>query len=274
MLCLEIDSELHSFTYSINVASNVDVEMICILLRPTILPRPFSCIIIAVLYAPPWYNVDMQRSLKAYILSCIDFFRAKYSHPGFIICGDFNTFDTNFFSKLLHFVQLVKKPTRGERILDKFFTDCSAYYNEAEILPPLGRSDHNCFLVLPNCGSQPQIGHRFYYKRIISSSAHEAIACSLLNFNWSQLYQEPLVQDQANIFYDVVLNCINTFAPLVLCKKKNNDRPWVTDYFKGVVRDRDQAFKRDDKLLYRKLRNKVNRLRKSLCRSYIDNKII
>ena len=48
----------------------------------------------------------------------------------------------------------------------------------------------------------------------------------------------------------------------------------MTEYFKDVVGQRDCAFKLGDNVLFTKLRNKVNRLKKSLRRAYVDKKIL
>ena len=47
-----------------------DFEIIWVLLRPYILPRPLSCVILANVYVPPWYNAELCRLLKSYIILC------------------------------------------------------------------------------------------------------------------------------------------------------------------------------------------------------------
>ena len=46
--------------------------------------------------------------------------------------------------------KLVKTPTRGQNILDLVSTNLHKYYNQPEILPPIGNSDHNVALISPN----------------------------------------------------------------------------------------------------------------------------
>ena len=115
---------------------------------------------------------------------------AKYTHPGFIICGDFNTFNTDFMNSLLHFKHKIKDPTRGSNILDKIFTSCDEYYKDAEICPPLGRSDHNCMLIVPSMRCIRNVGDTILYKRELSSRALDDIAKELVDFNWSSFYLE------------------------------------------------------------------------------------
>ena len=40
-------------------------------------------------------------------------------------------------------------PTRGQNILDQFLSNMGELYCEAQLLPPLGRSDHQCILFSP-----------------------------------------------------------------------------------------------------------------------------
>ena len=252
---------------------DLDLEVLWLLLRPKILPRPLSCIIVAIVYAPPWYSVQRCKDLRIYMLACIDYFRAKYVFPGFIVCGDFNSFNTDFLYSVLHFRQKVNKPTRGGNILDKLFTNLQEY-NDAVILPPIGRSDHNCVLVIPSMHKSTNVGAKTCYKRDLSPSVCEAISKELINFNWTSFYLETDVQIQADMFYEVLFNLVDRFAPMKCYKFKNNDRPWVTQHFKDLVLKRNLAFRKDDTSLYHQLRNKVNRLRKILSKSFVERKII
>jgi hypothetical protein len=87
VICYVLNSySSQSFEVHPKFANNhgFDFEIVWVMLRPNILPRPIGCIIVAVLYVPPWYNVERCNALKSYILMSIDYFRAKYSHPVFL----------------------------------------------------------------------------------------------------------------------------------------------------------------------------------------------
>ena len=51
-------------------------------------------------------------------------------------------------------------------------------------------------------------------------------------------------------------------------KFNNNDKPWITEYFKQLISRRDDAFIAGSAVLYRKMHNQVNRIRKSLKSQY------
>ena len=202
------------------------------------------------------------------------FFRSVYTYPGIILCGDFNNLDTSFLAGILRLKQLVNLPTRGLNILDKFFTNFSDYFTDVQILPPLGRSDHKCVLVVPRVGLLRKVGYRYVVKRVFNNAVYDSIAKDLLSYNWSNMYLENDVQKQADIFYSVVTDAVERHAPVKQLKFKNNDKPWVTIHFKVLIAQRNYAFKINDVVNYHKLRNKVNRIRKSLRKDYLNDKII
>ena len=118
------------------------------------------------------------------------------------------------------------------------------------------------------------VGTRTSVCRDFTPSALEGIARDLSVVNWSGLYHEADVQYQADIFYNCITSIVDYHAPQVVNTVKNNDRPWVSRYFKRIIGERDTAFKLGNEALYRKLRNKINRLRKSLCRQFVDRRIV
>ena len=124
-----------------------DFEILFVSVRPHTLPRPLSIVIVAVVYCPPWYNADICRELSDFIADSFDRLSSHFSDAAFIITGDFNHLNCNQFSKHLCLKQMVNKPTRGNNILDKVFTNISMYYAEPAILPPIGKSDHNCIFI-------------------------------------------------------------------------------------------------------------------------------
>jgi hypothetical protein len=192
---------------------------------------------------------------------------------GFLIVGDFNSVDTNLFNKYLSFKQVVTSPTRGSNILDKIFTNCNIYYSVPQILPPLGKSDHNTVLLTGKTDLKTQAGYHTSMRRQLNFDTLNRIACDLLNFSWQQLYLLNDSQKQADLFYSVVNGIINRHAPLHCFRLKKNDRPWITLYFKQLIARRNDAFHSGHKALFRKLRNQANRVSKSLKTQYYLEKV-
>jgi hypothetical protein len=68
------------------------------------------------------------------------------------------------------------------------------------------------------------------------------------------------------LFEAVVFDIINEYAPMRHIEFKSNDEPWIN--FKQLISRRDNAFTAGSSVLYRKLRNQVNRARKNLKSQY------
>jgi len=95
----------------------------------------------------------------------------------------------------------------------------------------------------------------------------------LNNVSWQQLYRLDSCVDQANFFYTVLAYILDCYAPVETCIFKENDRPWVTLYFKRLIARRQYAFASGQSALYKSLRNSINRVRKSLQHQYYLDKI-
>lgn len=66
---------------------------------------------------------------------------------GVIITGDFNHLIPRQLCQIFSLRKLVKMPARGENILDQFLSNMVELYRQAQLLTPLGRSDHQSILV-------------------------------------------------------------------------------------------------------------------------------
>ena len=166
-----------------------EFELLWLALRPRLLPRPLTLILLCIVYCPPWYNCELRHSLCQYIVSSIDELNRKFPNAGIILAGDFNSLETNLFNKHFHFKQIVTKNTRGTNILDKIFTNLDHYYAEPIILPPLGKSDHNCVFLQPIGVHSSAPGYKIIVKRLFTEATVDAIASELgCKTNWSAFY--------------------------------------------------------------------------------------
>jgi len=193
---------------------------------------------------------------------------------GVFILGDFNTLQTNCFNRHLNLVQIVNASTRGNNILNKIFTNSSRFYSPPIILSPVGKSDHNCVLVKPKCYSDYHTAAtRVVTRQCLSSDVLDSLVPAVNNIRWHDMYAMDDCRDQANFFYDQ-LNCvINETVPRYVVKLSSTDRPWVTPYFKSLIAKRGRPFAQGNLSLFRRLRNRVNRVWKSLQRQFFLDKV-
>ena len=191
----------------------------------------------------------------------------------FLILGDFNSLDVRFFGRNLHFKQLVKQNTRANKILDMIFTNFEQNFVEPAILPPLGKSDHNCVYLSSSGVRRAAADVRFVSRRIFSNAAVDNVAKELASINWSNMYCNDDCQQQADMLYSSLISIVDKCAPIKKLKLKETDKPWITDYFKELILCRNTAFRNGDIDVYHNLRNKINRERKILQNRFFAQRI-
>ena len=91
--------------------------------------------------------------------------------------------------------------------------------------------------------------------------------------HWKTLFRLPTYEEQLNFFNSTIRTLLDVHLPERQISRCSNDRPWVDDNFRHLIRRRQRALLDGDRTLYNHSRNKVNRERKSLQRRYYDRKI-
>ena len=124
-----------------------DLEIVWIKLQPPRLPRSVSHIIVAAVYYPP-HSVVSDHLLDL-INETIDRLLSVHPHAGFAIAGDFNQLDLTQLVVNTRFKQVIKQPTRQNRILDKIVSNLSDLYDEPVIKSPLASIDHSTIVWCP-----------------------------------------------------------------------------------------------------------------------------
>ena len=99
------------------------------------------------------------------------------------------------------------------------------------------------------------------------------LAQALRSFNWSSLYRLQSCEEMISMFYSTVTRMLNSFLPTRYVFRHSNDKPWVTDEFRRLIRQRQHAFTSGNTIEYRKLRNKINRVVKELQSKYYKKRI-
>ena len=137
--------------------------MLWVHLRSTRLPLVISCIVSGTVYHPP--SAD-ERSMLDYLFTPLTSIEGFYPGCGILFSGDFNRLNVNCLLNQFRLKQLVRKATRGSKILDLIITNMSQAYDKqfVDIYPLFGLSDHNAILLYPKLRS-PLISSRRTVKR-------------------------------------------------------------------------------------------------------------
>ena len=248
-----------------------DIESLWLLCRGTRMPRRVSHIAIGIIYHAP--TASSSRATQ-HILSCLDSISRIHPCAGFILLGDFNQLnDSTIRSYPLK--QVVKCATRKSAILDKIYTNIACWYDQPFSMPPIGKSDHNCIVMVSASRCHQYYDHSSYFVYVRSNDNNGKILLSeaLRNYNWSTMYRMEKCDDMLNYFNNVVLSLLDYYLPVRVCKRNKADKPWVDDNFRRLIRSRQYAWKHYNMADYRKYRNQVQRTAVNLRKKYYQRHI-
>jgi len=83
-------------------------------------------------------------------------------------------------------------------------------------------------------------------------TARRWLAHAIRNVNWSPLYAMQDCDEMTTCFYDTNTSIIDHYLPFVAMKRHTNDKPWVTDKFRRLIRCLQNALVSGEKTQYRR----------------------
>ena len=232
------------------------LECLWLLVTPAFLPREISSLLIAAVYHPP--KAPNERQLMDHIAHTVASVKTRFPHCGVMICGDFNRAKiTSLCSKGMK--QVVQSPTRGQAVLDLIITDVFKFYKNTAMLPPIGKSDHNSILWEPDTAHKIKPNTVSVISRPMPDSAIQRFGHWISAYSWRPVLDLSCAQAKTTAFYDIIHEQVDKHFPTRRSKRCSNDKPWVTDKVRSLIRKRQDAYKKGKEALWKTLRNSVNR---------------
>ena len=179
--------------------------------------------------------------MLTYMSTTLTTIESQYPGCGILLAGDFNRLNVSRLLTQFKMKQLVRSPTRGDRILDLVLTNLHQMYdkNGVEILPPFGLSDHNVVLLHPKVRSRQEgPSRKVITKRDTRISRKLELGRYLNSINWSTFDSLENCEDKLELMTNLIINGLNHIMPIERVKAHVNDCPWVTPNFKELIRHR------------------------------------
>ena len=164
--------------------------------------------------------------------------------------------------------------TRNGAILDKIWSNMSPVYAHPAVLSELGSSDHRMVLLVPS--SYPTLDTGMIQNRVIGrmgATERMTFASALCRVRWEYMYAMDSCEQQFQFFQETMTEIIDTCFPLKTVTRHSSDKPWVTDRFRHLIRQRQRSRMSGDLAEARRLRNLVNRAAPQLRRQFYLSKI-
>ena len=140
------------------------------------------------------------------------------------------------------FVQVVNVVTRGQAILDKIWTNMEEVYTPPVTISELGSSDHNMVLLKPKAKSSVDTGCVTRLTvRCMGPKEKATFNMALSAIKWEPLFRLDSCADQYSYYQTVISNLMEICFPTKVVTRHTADKPWVTDWFRDLVRKRQRA---------------------------------
>ena len=218
---------------------------------------PLLNVVIWCFYVPPNLSACCHRELADDIIVQYDEFLKIDANVKFMLCGDFNDFDTGLFSHHLLCVNRVLDPTRGVSLLDQIWISeslCQFYPSSATIGPPIAKSDHSCVYlesVMPKLEQSSSI-------RVVYDFRHvRRFVSVLMESEFDRIYKAVTADDKCEIFYELFYNAMSVI-PRREVVMHDRDKLWLTPLIKVMIEDRWEAFRAKDWSRYNRLKKKIS----------------
>ena len=229
-------------------------------------------IVMCALYYPP--RCQYQHEYIDHITSVIDYVLMEHPDAGIFVVGDMNDLNIQPILNNDGFHQVIHLPTRENNILDKIITNCSRFYSPVILMSPLGRSDHNCVLLIPlKCIFREKNEIKKKFVRPLPDSGLRSFGQWITCHSWNELSQISDPSEKCSLFIDTTRTELDKCLPVKEVKICKNDKPWMTPEVKDVFDKRENAFIANDKTKWRRLRNKVDRMIISAKRFYYNIRV-
>ena len=252
-LCMYINNNWCTNTVTVDTHCCPNLEYMTVKCRPLYIPREFTVVMTTVVYIPPGANANVAIGL---LHGSISGHLSKYPDAVHIIAGDFNHSDLK--AALPKFHQHVKCATRGANTLDKVYTNIKLGYR-AKQLPHLGKSDHMSLLLIPAYAPLRRTAPiTIKTVKTWPEDATQQLQDCFDSTNWDVFEHQDL-----ELFTDSVLCYIKHCTDTVTVDKRirvyPNQKPWMTREVQRLLKERNTAFRSEDRALYNTARTNLRR---------------
>ena len=229
------------------------VEVVWGLLRPKKVVGRLSKIILCSFYCPP--RSKKKNILIDHISIVLNTLKVEHPDAATIIAGDKNDLDVNRILDLdPALVQVVRRPTRKDKLLSVVITDLRKFYIEPKIVdaipvddPDKGvPSDHNGVLVVPlnNTEANKGTSKEIKFVRPMPDSSVQDYRQSIGKINWSVMIDGMSSSCMVDLFQKMVTDLVDIHFPLKKITVSSYDKPWITEELKALRRRRQRLYRK------------------------------
>ena len=234
------------------------------------------------IYMPPNYNVPKANLCLDYIENMMVEIRAKYRDPYIVVCGDFNQWPIE--RALVEFPDMRETeagPTRGDRSIDRYFSNMSRSVEEAGTVPPLdagggldaAKSDHRIVYATTKLQRREEFEWLTYSYRHFTDEAQAEFGSWIVMHDWTEVVLAEGSNNKAAAYQRAIDWAMDNFFPMRTTRRKSTDLPWINRAIKKKIARRRRIYKKEGKsMAWRLLKARIDEMLRERKENYMNKK--
>ena len=177
------------------------------------------------------------------------------SNARIIIGGDVNQLKVKDIISQHNMEQMVRKPTRGQKVLDIFLTNCPHLWNHPRVFDSLVKSDHLAVVITPRVAVKPE--RKTVYFRDARDHRKFAMVRELEAQDWSCIDDCEDVNESVMLLNHIITSAFNNSFPLIKIILSTRDPPHMSPLVKHLCKIRNKSVRKG---VNEDLQRKINKL--------------
>ena len=208
-------------------------------------------------YIPPGYTVARGKDCLQHINDLILDVKTKHRDPYILVSGDFNQWEID--QALIDYQDLVEvqtPPTRGDRNIDRTFTNWPEDITDAGCVPPLETelegdaktySDHNVQYICARLPKRQKRTWEVFTHRPFTEGGARAFKSDLAEVDWSRVTSCSGSNEKAGAYQAIIDDLIYKNFPQKTVRRRDGDLPWFDNKARGMVKKKQAVYKAEGK---------------------------
>ena len=151
-----------------------------------------------------------------------------------IIAGDVNQLKVKDIISQHNMEQMVRKPTRGQKILGIFLTNCPHLWNHPRVFEGIVKSDHLAVVITPRVAVK--LERKTVYFRAARDHRKLAMTRELEAQDWSCVEDCEDVNEATLLLNHIITSAFNNSFPLIKVKLSTRDPPYMSSLVKHLCK--------------------------------------
>ena len=206
-------------------------------------------------YIPPGYTVPTGRACLQHINDLVLDIKNKHQDPYLVLAGDFNQWDVaEAVSDYDDLQEVPTPPTRGDRNIDRIFTNWGDDITDSGCVPPLETdgenrtySDHNVQYACARLPGRERVKWETFSHRPYTASGAAGFKEDIANTDWSPVHNAETSNDKANAYQGLVEDLLDKNFPIKVVRRRENDLPWIDSRARKMIKKKQAVYKAEGK---------------------------